>query len=134
MCLYKTISIPYGDSINRIITPFFEKLISVAGLQSSTGTMDESIEKAAAREYIESAESETTFTTKRANDLEKEVTIRDVITKHPQLAWWVFFWAMSAVGWGFDVQVNGAMISVPAFRRDFGYRTPTNFLSNDLMC
>ena len=83
--------------------------------------MDDLVEKPTAQEHIESAESETADTTRRANDLDKNVTVRDVFRKHPQLAWWIFFWAMSAVGWGFDVQVNGAMISVPAFRRDFGY-------------
>jgi hypothetical protein len=84
--------------------------------------MDDLVEKKpTAQEHIESAGSETNDTTRRANDLDKQVTVRDVFTKHPQLAWWIFFWAMSAVGWGFDVQVNGAMISVPAFRRDFGY-------------
>jgi hypothetical protein len=82
--------------------------------------MDDLVEKPTAQEHIESAESETADTTRRANDLDKNVTVRDVFRKHPQLAWWIF-WAMSAVGWGFDVQVNGAMISVPAFRRDFGY-------------
>lgn len=55
-----------------------------------------------------------------ANEREKQITVRDVFTKHPRLAWWIFYWAMAAVGWGFDAQVNGAMISVPAFRRDFG--------------
>jgi len=55
-----------------------------------------------------------------ANEQEKQTTVRDVFTKHPRLAWWIFYWAMAAVGWGFDAQVNGAMISVPAFRRDFG--------------
>jgi hypothetical protein len=83
--------------------------------------MDDLVEKPTAQEHIESAESETADTTRRANELDKNVTVRDVFRKHPQLAWWIFFWAMSAVGWGFDVQVNGAMISVPAFRRDFGY-------------
>jgi hypothetical protein len=55
-----------------------------------------------------------------ANEQEKQITVRDVFAKHPRLAWWIFYWAMAAVGWGFDAQVNGAMISVPAFRRDFG--------------
>lgn len=55
-----------------------------------------------------------------ANEQEKQITVKDVFTKHPRLAWWIFHWAMAAVGWGFDAQVNGAMISVPAFRRDFG--------------
>ncbi|KAF2016312.1 general substrate transporter [Aaosphaeria arxii CBS 175.79] len=52
---------------------------------------------------------------------EEGLTFRYVMKNHPSLVWWSFFYAMSAVGWGFDAQVNGAMISVPAFRRDFGY-------------
>lgn len=52
--------------------------------------------------------------------LEHELTITHVLTHHKALAGWSFFWALCAIGWGFDAQVNGAMISVPAFRRDFG--------------
>lgn len=55
-----------------------------------------------------------------ANEQEKAIKIRDVLKKHPSLVWWIFYWAMAAVGWGFDAQINGAMISVPAFRREFG--------------
>ena len=54
------------------------------------------------------------------NELEHELTIRYILKHHKALAGWAFFWAMCAIGWGFDAQVNGAMISVPAFRRDFG--------------
>ncbi|KAH7381532.1 maltose permease [Pyrenochaeta sp. MPI-SDFR-AT-0127] len=52
---------------------------------------------------------------------EEGLTFRYVARHHPALVWWSFFYAMSAVGWGFDAQVNGAMISVASFRRDFGY-------------
>ncbi|KAH7079870.1 maltose permease [Paraphoma chrysanthemicola] len=52
---------------------------------------------------------------------EEGLTFRFVARHHPALVWWSFFYAMSAVGWGFDAQVNGAMIAVPAFRRNFGY-------------
>jgi hypothetical protein len=52
--------------------------------------------------------------------LEHELTLTYVLTNHKALAGWSFFWALCAIGWGFDAQVNGAMISVPAFRRDFG--------------
>ncbi|KAF4980637.1 hypothetical protein FZEAL_3386 [Fusarium zealandicum] len=52
---------------------------------------------------------------------EHDLTIKQVLTRHPALVWWSFYWAMAAVGWGFDAQINGAMISVSAFRRDFGY-------------
>jgi hypothetical protein len=76
--------------------------------------------KLSAQEHIELASTKDVDITERANELEKQVTVRDVLKHHPRLAWWIFFWAMAAMGWGFDVQVNGAMISVPAFRRDFG--------------
>ncbi|KAH7419235.1 maltose permease [Cadophora sp. MPI-SDFR-AT-0126] len=49
------------------------------------------------------------------------ISIREAIQGNGAVLWWTFFFAMSAIGWGFDAQVNGAMISVPAFRRDFGY-------------
>ncbi|KAK0125363.1 hypothetical protein ONS96_009211 [Cadophora gregata f. sp. sojae] len=49
------------------------------------------------------------------------ISIRETIQGNGAVLWWAFFFAMSVIGWGFDAQVNGAMISVPAFRRDFGY-------------
>ncbi|KAH6724133.1 maltose permease [Leptodontidium sp. 2 PMI_412] len=49
------------------------------------------------------------------------ISLREAIQGNGSVLWWTFFFAMSAIGWGFDAQVNGAMISVPAFRRDFGY-------------
>ncbi|KAF8861093.1 maltose permease [Acephala macrosclerotiorum] len=52
---------------------------------------------------------------------EHNLTFSQICKNHPMLIWWAFFYAMSAVGWGFDAQVNGAMISVASFRRDFGY-------------
>ncbi|KAH8599234.1 general substrate transporter [Bisporella sp. PMI_857] len=52
---------------------------------------------------------------------EHQLTFRDVWKYHKAIIGWSFFWAMCAVGWGFDAQVNGAMIGVPSFRRDFGY-------------
>ncbi|KAH6892441.1 general substrate transporter [Thelonectria olida] len=52
---------------------------------------------------------------------EHDLTLKQVFANHPALAWWSFYWAMAGVGWGFDAQINGAMISVEAFRRDFGY-------------
>lgn len=55
------------------------------------------------------------------NDREHQLTFMDVARDHKSLIWWSFYFAMCAVGWGFDAQVNGAMISVPSFRRDFGY-------------
>ncbi|KAK8931769.1 hypothetical protein H634G_04288 [Metarhizium anisopliae BRIP 53293] len=53
--------------------------------------------------------------------LEHELTIKDVFNRHPALIWWSFYWSMAGVGWGFDAQVNGGMLSVESFRRDFGY-------------
>ncbi|KAJ9144194.1 Maltose permease [Pleurostoma richardsiae] len=52
---------------------------------------------------------------------EPEMTFLDVAKKHPKIIWWSFFWCMCAVGWGFDTQVNGAIISVPAFRSYYGH-------------
>ena len=44
-------------------------------------------------------------------DQEHHLTIRDIWKSHKALMGWSFFWAMCAIGWGFDAQVNGAMIS-----------------------
>ncbi|KFA56682.1 hypothetical protein S40293_06223 [Stachybotrys chartarum IBT 40293] len=52
---------------------------------------------------------------------EHDLTLRQLFRRHPAIVGWSFFWAMAAVGWGFDAQINGAMIAVPAFRRDYGY-------------
>ena len=52
--------------------------------------------------------------------LEHELTVKYMFANHKKLIAWTFFWALCAIGWGFDAQVNGAMISVPSFRRDFG--------------
>ncbi|KXJ88025.1 maltose permease [Microdochium bolleyi] len=57
----------------------------------------------------------------RAHVQEDELTLGDIFRNHKAVAWWCFYWAMCAVGWGFDAQINGAMIAVPSFRRDFGY-------------
>jgi len=56
-----------------------------------------------------------------AIEQEHELTLGQVFRHHRAVAWWCFYWAMCAVGWGFDAQINGAMISVASFRRDFGY-------------
>ncbi|KAL7945180.1 general substrate transporter [Trichoderma barbatum] len=52
---------------------------------------------------------------------EHELTVKEVFFNHPALVFWAFYWAMTGVGWGFDAQVNGGMLSVEPFRRDFGY-------------
>lgn len=52
---------------------------------------------------------------------EHSLSIGHVLRHNKRIVWWCFFFSMSAVGWGFDAQVNGAMISVPAFRAKFGY-------------
>ncbi|KAH7201512.1 general substrate transporter [Fusarium oxysporum] len=56
-----------------------------------------------------------------ANANEHNLTFRDVARRHPKIIWWSFFWCMCAVGWGFDTQVNGAMVGVPAFRKYYGH-------------
>ncbi|KAL2208247.1 maltose permease [Sarocladium strictum] len=55
------------------------------------------------------------------HSLEHEINVKQVFRNHPALVWWCFYWAMAAVGWGFDAQVNGGMLGVRSFRRDFGY-------------
>ncbi len=55
------------------------------------------------------------------NIREHKATAWEIIRGHKGIVGWTFFFALSAVGWGFDAQVNGAAISVPSFRRDFGY-------------
>ncbi|KAH8895204.1 maltose permease [Thozetella sp. PMI_491] len=56
-----------------------------------------------------------------ANGLEHELTLNDICKNHKSLIGWSFYWAFCAIGWGFDAQINGAMISVASFRRDFGH-------------
>lgn len=73
---------------------------------------------------------------------EHRLSVKDVLLNDKRIVWWCFFFSMSAIGWyvvfpiptksiilinmayhyfrGFDAQVNGAMISVPAFRLKFG--------------
>ncbi|PNS17522.1 Repressible high-affinity phosphate permease [Sphaceloma murrayae] len=55
------------------------------------------------------------------NAEEHELTLRVVARQHPKIILWSFFWCMCAVGWGFDTQVNGAMVSIPTFRGYYGY-------------
>ncbi|KAJ3533501.1 hypothetical protein NM208_g7959 [Fusarium decemcellulare] len=57
-----------------------------------------------------------------ANTNEHDLSFRDVAKNHPKIIWWSFFWCMCAVGWGFDTQVNGAIIGVPAFREYYGHQ------------
>ena len=52
---------------------------------------------------------------------EHNQTIRNALSNNKRVVWWCFFFALSSIGWGFDAQVNGAMISVPQFRQNFGY-------------
>jgi hypothetical protein len=71
---------------------------------------------------------------------EHSLSMKDALLNNKRILWWCFFYAMSAIGWhvdtwllnqilsilltidrGFDAQVNGAMISVPQFRQNFGY-------------
>ncbi|KAM0258478.1 hypothetical protein ACHAQJ_003817 [Trichoderma viride] len=52
---------------------------------------------------------------------EHELSVKEVFVKHPALVFWSFYWAMAGVGWGFDAQVNGGVLAIGSFRRDFGY-------------
>ncbi|KAL4865303.1 hypothetical protein BDV12DRAFT_211098 [Aspergillus spectabilis] len=62
------------------------------------------------------------------NIFEHEQTVLQVIRSHPVLIWWAFFFSVSAIGWGFDAQVNGAVLSIPSFRRDFGEEYHDDFV------
>ncbi|PCH42436.1 general substrate transporter [Wolfiporia cocos MD-104 SS10] len=39
---------------------------------------------------------------------------------------WCLFMCMGALLWGYDSQVSGGLLSVPSFRRDFGYYDPSD--------
>ncbi|KAH8591221.1 hypothetical protein B0O99DRAFT_690831 [Bisporella sp. PMI_857] len=52
---------------------------------------------------------------------ERQVSLREAVRGNEKILCWTFFFSLSAIGWRFDAQVSGAIISVPAFRRDFGY-------------
>ncbi|KAL2826752.1 general substrate transporter [Aspergillus pseudoustus] len=54
---------------------------------------------------------------------EDSLTFQHVLKNHKGIIGWSFFWAMCAIGWGFDAQINGAVIAIPAFRREYGYVT-----------
>ncbi|KAJ5150918.1 uncharacterized protein N7482_010170 [Penicillium canariense] len=54
-------------------------------------------------------------------DRERHLTVLETFRKHPTIVFWSFFWCMTALGWGFDTQVNGAMIGVASFRSYYGY-------------
>ncbi|EFY87633.1 maltose permease [Metarhizium acridum CQMa 102] len=59
---------------------------------------------------------------KRSQRLEQELTVAGICRRHKLVVWWCCYWTVAAVGWyGFGAQINGAMISVPSVRRDFGY-------------
>ncbi|CAG9945873.1 unnamed protein product [Clonostachys rosea f. rosea IK726] len=52
---------------------------------------------------------------------DRDLTLKVVLRQHPWIMFWSFYWATAGIAWGFDAQINGAMISVASFRRDFGY-------------
>ena len=57
---------------------------------------------------------------REAEAQEHNQTAWQALAHHKRLVFWCAFFAFSAVGWGFDAQVNGAMLSVPQFRITFG--------------
>ncbi|KND91006.1 General alpha-glucoside permease [Tolypocladium ophioglossoides CBS 100239] len=70
---------------------------------------------------VEAHPSGVEQTIRADHQLEHALTVRDVFRRHPALVFWSVYWSLAATGWGFDAQVNGGMLSVRAFRRDFGY-------------
>lgn len=75
-------------------------------------------------EYTTAKDNTTAAQIAADNAEERSLTLRTVARNHPKLLFWSFFWCLTAVGWGFDTQVNGAMISVPAFRAYYGQVNP----------
>ncbi|KAH6689914.1 general substrate transporter [Plectosphaerella plurivora] len=69
------------------------------------------------------------------NQREHEMTLGFVAKNHPKIIWWSFFWCMCAVGWGYDTQINGAIVGIPAFREFYGFNLdghwviPANWLT-----
>ncbi|KAL2831563.1 maltose permease [Aspergillus cavernicola] len=53
---------------------------------------------------------------------EATLTFGHIARHHPKIIAWALFWSMCALGWGFDTQVNGAIIGVPGFRKYFGHK------------
>ena len=51
---------------------------------------------------------------------EHSLTAWQAIRSNKRVVFWCIFFAFSCIGWGFDAQVNGAMVSVPQFRVTFG--------------
>ncbi|XP_014551203.1 hypothetical protein COCVIDRAFT_42468 [Bipolaris victoriae FI3] len=91
------------------------------------------MKKPASTTYHEELFRETSKTAQAAtvdNINEHQLTLGQVFKKHPALIGWSFFWSICAVGSGFDAQINGAMISVASFRKDFGYQTAFNMISS----
>ncbi|KAK5057779.1 hypothetical protein LTR84_011780 [Exophiala bonariae] len=52
---------------------------------------------------------------------EHNLSVWGALTQNKKVVFWCIFFAFSAIGWGFDAQVNGGMVGVPQFRRTFGY-------------
>ncbi|KAG0644856.1 general substrate transporter [Tuber brumale] len=57
----------------------------------------------------------------KANQYDHNQTFREALRDEKGVLLWAGVMGAAALSWGFDVQVNGAAISVEAFRRDFGY-------------
>jgi hypothetical protein len=51
---------------------------------------------------------------------EHSLTAWQAIRSNKRVVGWCVFFAFSCIGWGFDAQVNGAMVGVPGFRKTFG--------------
>ncbi|CAF3430383.1 hypothetical protein SNK03_006687 [Fusarium graminearum] len=85
--------------------------------QSATKSDLELQAKVSGTEYIDD-KSHAIITDRQA---EHDLTFKQCFQKHPKVILWCFYWSIAAIGWGFDAQINGAMISVASFRRDFGY-------------
>lgn len=48
---------------------------------------------------IETCENAIDGNNQRAQRLENELTIAEILKSHKLIVWWCFYWAMAAVGW-----------------------------------
>ncbi|GAB1213198.1 hypothetical protein ATERTT37_002347 [Aspergillus terreus] len=77
----------------------------------------------------DAAEQETSVIHKEHSEanasVEDAMTFSYIVKHHKAIILWSFYWAMCAIG-GFDAQINGAVIAIPAFRREYGYVSDGN--------
>ncbi|KAF9885302.1 hypothetical protein FE257_013019 [Aspergillus nanangensis] len=100
-----------------------EKEIEHANVEGTVTTVE-----TVTRMHIQRFQMDGKFALIYDSVFENEQTVWQVIRSHPALVWWAFFFSVSAIGWGFDAQVNGNALSIPAFRQDFGEKFDNGYV------